>query len=102
MPSSIPDSAVQTVEFWVMRVWTRWVDGRRYAVHYGDCSAAVQIAINAGIALGKLVVMPDGRVCEPVEVFDGIEGQLDAEARRQKEALAHPHEEFRVVMNADA
>jgi len=98
--AKIPDNALPC-EWWVMRVWTRWVDGRRYAVCYDDCSTAVQIAINAGIALGKLAILPGGIVAEPVEVFDGVEGQVGAHARRETEALAHPREDFRVVMNAD-
>lgn len=88
-------------EWWVMRVWTRWHEGKRYVVHYDDCSAAVKITIGAALALDKVVVLPDGSIAEPVEVFDGVDGQVNAFARRELLLRAHPGEDFRVVMNAD-
>ena len=107
MGDNIPDNAIQTVEWWVMRVWTVWRDNVRYVVDVHRCSPAALAAITAMTAIGKLAIVPSmdgsggGIVCEPVECYQGIEGQLKADAKRQALALAHPHEEFRVVMNAD-
>jgi hypothetical protein len=92
------EKVVRPPEYWVMRVWTRWVDGRRYVVAFDDCSAAVQVAVGAAIGMGTLAVLPGGLIGEPVEVY---EEQCMAEARRANEQQRNPLEDFRVVMNAD-
>ncbi len=84
-----------------MRLWTRYVDGQRCFVVYDDCSPAVKIAVGAALALDKLCILPDGCIAEPVEVFDGVDGQVNAFARMANEQRAHPHEAYTVVMNAD-
>lgn len=85
-----------------MRVWTRWVDGVRYVVLLADCSAAVQVAVNVGIAAGSVAILPGGIVAEPIECYVGADGQVNAHARREYESKQYPLEDFRVVMNVDA
>jgi hypothetical protein len=56
------------------------------------------IATTALIASGSLACLPDGSICEPVEVFDQ---EPDAHTHRAQLAAKHPGEDFRVIMNAD-
>lgn len=57
-----------------------------------------RVAVTAAIATGKLAVLPDNTIAEPVEVF---ETEADAREHRRKLRAAHPSTDFRVVMNTD-
>ena len=48
---------------------------------------------------GKLAVLPDGCIAEPVEVFDNDEES--AHAYREVLRRKHPAEDFRVVAQSD-
>lgn len=75
--------------------------GRRQgtAVTLDDCTPASFVAVLALVNAGDYCLLPDGTICEPVEVF---EHQLDADAHAAKLAKQMPAEDFRVVMNLDA
>ncbi len=82
-------------EFWVMRVLLH--QGRQ-PVQLDMMTPGAYLATQALIAAGSLAMLPDGSICEPVEVF---EIEHDAHAYRAKLAGEHPGEDFRVILNAD-
>lgn len=57
-----------------------------------------RVAVNACIATGKLAVLPDNTIAEPVEVF---EDESEARAYMGIMKRNHPSTDFRLVMNAD-
>lgn len=92
-------TALSRPEFWVMRVLMH--DGPRGAVQLTldtVMTMPARVAVNACIAAGKLAVLPDNTIAEPVEVFDT---EQEAREHRRKLQAAHPSTDFRVVMNAD-
>lgn len=54
--------------------------------------------VQVNIDNGKLAVLPDGSIAEPVEVFDE---ELPAHSHREKLRAKHPGEDFRVILNGD-
>lgn len=86
-------------EYWVMRVLMHnGPRGARQLTLDVAMSLPARVAVTACIASGKLAVLPDDTIAEPVEVFDD-----EMEARRHKERLqaAHPSTEFRIVMSVE-
>jgi hypothetical protein len=83
-------------EYWVMRVCRALRTNE--PIVFSQCDAATQITVNALAYLGKLCIMPDGTVTEPIEVFDV---EADAQAHRLFCRRRWPREDFRVVINAD-
>lgn len=82
-------------EYWVMRVL---LHQGRVPVQLDMMSPGAYVATQALIASGSLAMLPDGSICEPVEVFDD---EPAAHAHRAKLAEKHPGEDFRVILNAD-
>lgn len=82
-------------EFWVFRVLLH--QGKQ-PVQLDMMTPGAYLATQALIAAGSLAMLPDGSICEPVEVFDD-----EASAHAYREALRkkHPEEDFRVILNAD-
>lgn len=82
------------VEYWVMRVLLH--QGRPLQLDL--LAPGVRIAATKCIDAGTLAMLPDGCIVEPVEVFDE-----EARAHEHRALLVekHPHDDFRVVLNAD-
>lgn len=70
----------------------------RQPVQLSMMTPGAYVATQALIADGSLALLPDGSICEPVEVFDL---EADAHAHRAQLAAKHPAEDFRVILNAD-
>jgi len=70
-----------------------------HPVNIEDCTPAAFVAVLAVVNTGEFAMMPDGTICEPVEVF---ELQLDAQAHAAELKKKHPGEDFRVIINMDA
>lgn len=92
-------SAVPRPEYWVMRVLMH--NGPHGAVQLTldiAMTLPARVAVNVAIASGKLAVLPDDSIAEPVEVFD-----TESEARAYMGILKkqHPSTDFRLVMSAD-
>jgi len=82
------------VEYWVMRVMLH--QGRR--VQLDMMRPGAFIATIALVNTGDLVMLPDGSIAEPVEVF-GVE--MDAHARREKLMRDNPGSDYRVILNGN-
>jgi len=78
-----------------MRVWLH--QGR--PVQLDLMTPGARIACEVAIAAGSLCMLPDGSICEPVEVFDDDEAAAHEHRRRLVEK--YPDVDFRIVMNAD-
>lgn len=89
-------------EFWVMRAilhqGPKSGPMRGQAVNIEDCTPGAFVAVLALVNTGDYCLLPDGTICEPVEVFTT---QLDADAHRAKLSREMPREDFRVIMNVD-
>lgn len=86
-------------EFWVLRALLhQHGKARGRPVNLDHCTPASMVAVLALVNTGDYVLLPDGTICEPVEVYVS---QVDAEAEREKLALTYPAEDFRVIMNLD-
>lgn len=71
---------------------------RGRAVQLELLSESSRAQITTSVESGRLALLPDNSIAEPVEVFDDeTEAHLHREAMRKK----HPHEDFRVVLNSD-
>lgn len=92
------DKVVGDAEFWVVRRWRKYVDGRYWPVRLDEMTPTAKIATIAMLNQGKLVIMPDDTIGEPVEVF---EDEKSAAAHREVLTRRHPGEEFRVLLNVD-
>lgn len=84
-------------EFWVMRAILH-KGPRGVPVNIEDCSPGAFVAVLALVNTGDYCLLPDGTICEPVEVYSS---QLDADAHRAKLQREMPGEDFRVIMNVD-
>ena len=86
-------------EYWVMRVF-RHQHGRMAGrpVRMEHMTIAAQIAAMASMHAGLVVVLPDGSLAEPCEVF---EDQIEAEKHRRVLQDRMEREDFRLVLNAD-
>lgn len=78
-------------EYWVCRVMLH--QGRRVQLHL--LPDGIGRAVQADIDAGAYCLLSDGSICEPVESFPE---EPDAHERRGVLAVAHPSEDFRVVM----
>ena len=81
-------------EYWVMRVMLH----EGHTVQLDLMTPGARIATEVAIAAGSLAMLPDGSICEPVEVFAE---ELAARAHRLTLIKKHPAEDFRIVLNAD-
>jgi len=81
-------------EWWVMRVLLH--EGA--PVQLDLMTPGARIACEVVIATGSLAMLPDGSICEPVEVFDS---EAPAHAHRAILLARHPGSDFRVIVNAD-
>lgn len=70
----------------------------RQPVQLDMMTPGAYVATQALIAAGSLAMLPDGSICEPVEVFEDEEA---AHAYRLALLKKHPREDFRVILNAD-
>jgi hypothetical protein len=70
----------------------------RQPVQLSMMTPGAYVATLALITAGSLAMLPDGSICEPVEVFDH---EPAAHEHRAQLAEKHPREDFRVVMNTD-
>ena len=86
---------MKPIEYWVFRVM---LHQGRVPVQLSMMTPGAYVATLALITAGSLALLPDGSICEPVEVFDN---EPDAHAYRELQAEKHPGEDFRVVLNAD-
>lgn len=85
-------------EFWVMRVLLLdGVIGAKRPIKFGELTDESKRLMTAAVQAGKLCILPDGCIAEPVEVFDDDEER--AHAFRVSVAMMHPADDFRVVMN---
>ena len=86
-------------EFWVMRaVLHQKGVARGEPVNIDDCTPEAFVGVLALVNAGDFCLLPDGTICEPVEVF---RSQLDADAHMAQLKEKHPGEDFRVVLNMD-
>lgn len=85
-------------EYWVMRVLLHQGPQGATPVQLDMMTPGAQLATRACIATGTLVMLSDGCICEPTEVFE-----FEADARTHRQALLDkfPGNDFRIVMNAD-
>lgn len=93
------------VEFWIMRVVLH--QGRRLKLT-SEMTPSARLAVMACVSAGKLAVLPDNSIAEPVECFESDssqDGQADAQTRAREHMVKlqreHPDEDFRLVLNAD-
>jgi hypothetical protein len=70
----------------------------RVPVQLDMMSPGAYVATLALITAGSLAMLPDGAICEPVEVFRDEES---AHEHRAQLAAKHPREDFRVLLSAD-
>lgn len=70
----------------------------RQPVQLDMMTPGAYLATQALIAAGSLAMLPDGSICEPVEVFDH---EAAAHEHRAQLQAQHPSEDFRVILNAD-
>lgn len=82
------------MEYWVMRVLLH--EGRG-PVQLSLMTPGAYIATMALITAGSLAMLPDGCICEPVEVFDEQEQAHELRARLMRENTGA---DFRVVISA--
>lgn len=81
-------------EYWVMRVLLHQGRPVQLSMMTPGALLATTMAVNAG----TLAMLPDGSICEPVEVFDD---EPLAHEHRRTLMERHPGTDFRVVLNAD-
>ena len=86
---------VSTVEVWVVRVL---LHQGHTAVQLDMMTPGAYIATMALVATGDLAMLPDGCICEPVEVF---RTETEAHAHRAQLARDNPGSDFRVILNMD-
>ena len=86
--------SVPVVEYWVMRVLLH-ESGR--PLQMDMLAPGVRIATRACVETGTLAMLPDGSICEPVEVFDVEEMAHEHRSKLQGE---HKGADFRVVLTA--
>lgn len=85
------------IEFWVMRVLLH-PGPMRKPVKLDDMTPAARLTTLLAVNRGALCCMPDGCICEPMEVFD-TEGP--AHVHREKLMRDNPGSDFRVALNTD-
>jgi hypothetical protein len=89
---------IEDAEYWVMRRWRMYKDGKYYPVTLSMMTPSAQVATLALLSQGKLACLPDDTLAEPVEVFDTEQQAIE---HRRVLTTKHPDEDFRVVMNVD-
>ncbi len=70
----------------------------RRALQLDQMSPTAQTATLAMIAGGSLACLPDGCICEPVEVF---RLEVDAHEHRRKLVSDDSEGDYRVILNTD-
>lgn len=86
-------------EFWVMRALLHQKGKAAGApVNIEHCTPGSFLAVMALVNTGDYALLPDGTICEPVEVY---QSQMVADAEAAKLRAEYPDEDFRVIMNLD-
>jgi hypothetical protein len=89
------------IEYWVMRVMLH-PGPPPVQLRLEHMSPGAAVATLALLHAGDLALLPDGCICEPVEIFDRMDGHDEEKAHELRARLVRDTgADYRVILNTD-